>query len=63
MTTDRDRVEATRHLHIAFNLLAPTGIEQAALVKQIGQSTRDVTIELQIAMAIVDGLKFGNWPK
>lgn len=58
--------EAIQSLLTAFNLIAPTGKEQAAMVSRINEmrdwDASDPEIILGIANAIVDGLTYGNWP-
>jgi hypothetical protein len=65
MQNDR-REDAIQHLMTAFNLLAPTGIDQARLSKMVremrGEAETDRTICKAIASTLYDGLQYANWP-
>ena len=58
--------EALAQLHTAFNHFAPTGVEQRALARARADMEQarepDEQIAIMIAGAILDGLRYGNWP-
>ena len=58
---------ALQHLLTVYNLLAPTGKEQTAMVALVAEMQRERLTDKQIvrhvAGAIVDGVAYGNWPK
>jgi len=57
---------AKQYLLLAFNTVAPSAIEQAALVVIVkemkDEKEEPVRILIGIAALIVDGLRYGNWP-
>jgi hypothetical protein len=61
-----DYRQTVNHLLAAAMEVSPTGIEQTAFglivnnMRNAGESDRVVSIEL--ASAILDGLRYGNWP-
>jgi hypothetical protein len=61
------RNEALELLHTAVNHWAPNGVVQSAIVKvrrkmeEADESPKAVALEL--ASILVDGLRYGNWPK
>lgn len=62
---------AKQHLLAAAMAIAPTGVEQRAFSKLVGEAERDYVGEndpyrhviLHLTSAIHDGLAYGNWPK
>lgn len=58
---------AKDHLLKLANIVSPTGVEQRAFVKllhdmELADEPRHAVLKA-IAMAIIDGLAYGNWPK
>jgi hypothetical protein len=65
MRTEYTNEAAKQHLLTAFNLLAPDGKAQKAIVKCVKELEHEHThpdrILTEIAAAILDGLRYGNW--